>query len=58
MMSYYVLLKSYNYCSNETDVKIKTIAKTMSRDSFYCIRRVLHFANNDEASEKKDAAYD
>ena len=58
MIPYYVLLKIYNYCSNETDVKIKAIAKTMSRDSFYCIQRVLHFANNDEASDKTDAAHD
>ena len=58
IISYYVLLKIHNYFSNETDVKAKTIAKTMPRDSFYCIRRVLHFANNDEAPDKTDAAHD
>ena len=53
MISYYVLLKIHNYCSKKTDLRVKTIAKTMLRDSFYFIQRALHFANNDKAADKK-----
>jgi len=39
-------------------LRVQPIAETIPRDRFYSIRRALHFANNDEAHDKKDPAHD
>ena len=57
MMSYHVLPETHDYFSNEPDLRVQPIAETMPRDRFYSIRRALHFANNDEAPDKKDLTH-
>jgi len=58
MMSYHVVPKIHDYFSNEPDLHVQTISETIPRDRFYLIRIALHFANNDEAPDKKNPVRD
>ena len=53
-----MLPETHDYFSKEPDLRVQPIVKTMTRDRFYSIQRALHFANNDEAPDRKDPVHD